>query len=1030
MKSKSSEIKFNESNNSNNNGSKIKESPFKIFSILKQEKMKENEAPEDDINPMDELIQNLTSDLKALKTIDYSDEKNVEKLFLEKEKQCILNKQKIGFVEVIYHALKKNKKNENDILILKLFFMHMEKFVSLLLPLKVNISDLVVKLVLKMKCKKLHKDNILFRAGDIGQKLYILLKGHVGILIKKEKIIECTPFEYIKYLIVLHLFHEDNCMMEIISKNKNIINIEEESIMMFLQIFKIFNFLKRNKRLNEDYNSIYDFVQNDLKFSKFFNNKYKYSPIIALDIFNFSRKVIQQLFEFYSRKIVSMNQNIKIGLRGSDFIASFIKRQMNNKGIIKPTSQQELLIYLKPYDEGLKSFKNDEEYYQRILSVNEIAPNKIMKTSVANYIKNLESEVILNDIRVDEENMKSKIHQKDRIIEDRVVIKTYEFLEVNQLHDGSIFGELALTNPNSKRTATIITKDECYFGTIIKQYYDLSFKAAQEKSQTKNISFFTRSCIFKGMNANTFLNKFYYSFKKRIYRKGDILYKKGKERKFVIFIIKGELEIRTKISLDEINYLINLFGGVLNEKYLKNLLSSYEELNNYYFKHKHNIKLCVLKDREIAGFDDMTVNGINMFDCICTSADKTEIYELDYSHIKEAKKYEKIVENINSFVNLKRKFFIKILLEQRNTILVKEIDKIRRIRQRLNEDKKDISTSAKNNKYFLSTGKDNLINNQIILSYKQKQKDEYNLYFDKKKSKSIIKYEKEKSLKMKKFLTNSTNKSNKEIKFGINNKEEDIDQILTSFKYNNDNKYIINTRIRNKIFKKKENKKESQEDEKEKKEIEKNSLKIKKSFFTRNTFFLEKINANRSKKKIANQSFKPLLNNINLYRTRKNIIPMSQKSNLKKQKNSLTPFIMKEYQKHFTEKRNKIYINNFYYQRQKIFENLLDVDNEIAKDYLKTPNPTLKRMKFSNTQIDFSLNMKEHDDINLKNLFNYENYKTSRNNEANFSIYNKNKNEERKITNKNNVFIDFLCLDNWEEKENFTKRFLSENNNI
>ena len=115
-----------------------------------------------------------------------------------------------------------------------------------------------------------------------------------------------------------------------------------------------------------------------------------------------------------------------------------------------------------------------------------------------NYIA---TETILNDIRMDEENFKFKIRDKDRIIEDRVVIRTYEFFEINQLYDGAIFGELALTNPNSKRTATIITKSECYFGTIVKQYYDISFRAAQEKSQSRNISFFTRSPIFKGINS-------------------------------------------------------------------------------------------------------------------------------------------------------------------------------------------------------------------------------------------------------------------------------------------------------------------------------------------------------------------------------------------------------------------------------------------------------------------------------------------------------------------------------------------------
>ena len=141
----------------------------------------------------------------------------------------------------------------------------------------------------------------------------------------------------------------------------------------------------------------------------------------------------------------------------------------------------------------------------------------------------------------------------------------------------------------------------------------------------------------------------------------------------------------------------------------------------------------------------MAINGINMFDCICTSADKTELYELDYIHIKEAKKFEKIVNNINSFVNMKRKLFINILLDQRKTIIASEINKIKKIRKNMSEPKKSISLSAKNNKNFLSTSKDSKTFNKMILSYKEKQKDEYNLQFDRKKSKGLIKYEKDKS---------------------------------------------------------------------------------------------------------------------------------------------------------------------------------------------------------------------------------------------------------------------------------------------
>ena len=92
--------------NDKNQRSSKKISPFKLFSMLKKQKMKEKEALNEK-NPIDELIDKLSQDLKVLKTIDYSDEKTIEKIFAEKEKECYVNKQKIDLVEVVFHALKK-----------------------------------------------------------------------------------------------------------------------------------------------------------------------------------------------------------------------------------------------------------------------------------------------------------------------------------------------------------------------------------------------------------------------------------------------------------------------------------------------------------------------------------------------------------------------------------------------------------------------------------------------------------------------------------------------------------------------------------------------------------------------------------------------------------------------------------------------------------------------------------------------------------------------------------------------------------
>ena len=220
--------------------SENKEPEIKLFGFLIKNQRRNSLTA---LNPMDELIELISKDLKSAQNKNYKEDIYLANSLIENSKDNFINGRKIKLVEIIFYILKKNQKSENDILILKLYFLKMEKLVSLLLPLKINISDMLVKLVCQIKCEKRNKDTILFKSGDIGEKLYILLKGKVGILLTKEKNIECTPLEFIKYLILLHLYQENSLLYESINKNKAIINIEEKGIMCMLHIFKFYYFL-------------------------------------------------------------------------------------------------------------------------------------------------------------------------------------------------------------------------------------------------------------------------------------------------------------------------------------------------------------------------------------------------------------------------------------------------------------------------------------------------------------------------------------------------------------------------------------------------------------------------------------------------------------------------------------------------------------------------------------------------------------------------------------------------------------------
>jgi hypothetical protein len=249
---------LNKNNDKDNKNEPPKTSPFSLLDLIKKEQRRKSITQL--VEPMDELVEEITKDLKLVQTNDYREDLALSNLLIEKTNNNYINGKKIKLVELIFHILKKQLKNENEILMLKLYFLKMEKLVSLLIPLKINISDMLVKLVCQIKSEKSNKNSILFKAGDIGEKLYILLKGSVGILIKKEKNVECTPLEYVKYLIVLYLYQEETLLFEIMMKNNTIINIEERAFLTLLHIFKFYYFLKENNRLNKDYLNVFDFI--------------------------------------------------------------------------------------------------------------------------------------------------------------------------------------------------------------------------------------------------------------------------------------------------------------------------------------------------------------------------------------------------------------------------------------------------------------------------------------------------------------------------------------------------------------------------------------------------------------------------------------------------------------------------------------------------------------------------------------------------------------------------------------------------
>jgi len=198
-------------------------------------------------------INNIEFELEYIKQEESKDD--IALINYIKEKEKLLNSSKgikNGFIALLSYIMKKRQKSDTEKEILKYYFLSIEKLVSLLLPLEINVNDIIKQLSLQINFEKKMKNNILWKEGDQGEKMYIILKGNVGVLPQKESEGECTKLEYIKYLIILYLYQENSLISKIIQENSKNIEIAENNFFILLSIFKFyqtFTHLKKFKKI-------------------------------------------------------------------------------------------------------------------------------------------------------------------------------------------------------------------------------------------------------------------------------------------------------------------------------------------------------------------------------------------------------------------------------------------------------------------------------------------------------------------------------------------------------------------------------------------------------------------------------------------------------------------------------------------------------------------------------------------------------------------------------------------------------------
>ena len=590
-----------------------------------------------------------------------------------------------NFLYLTILSLAKIIRNDDDSRIIASYLFSMPNFFKFL---KGNGNDKTEQEIFKdliilsksITYEKYEKNHIIMRLGEIGTTAYIILKGNTDVLLKNFKIMGVTKYDYLYYLANLIKYNEYGLLNEVINENFKLFPIEIED----------------------------DYQNND-------------------DIFNINEKTRYYTIENLEK--IPTNKNTK----ENNFI--FSNKTNTEQGILQLNSQRNQNIInfrLNENNIAIKLYKNPfkisdyQEYINRLQLVND------------NYKFHINEKLMRIIEKEERKRNENKEKKEENDINTIYYLKIFSYGKVGSMGKGTLFGELALSQENSLRTATIITSKECEVTILNKKVFNNCLKKGAAIHIKKLLSFFVNLPIFNGITEYFFYNKYYSFLSKKIMARGNILINQGETPKGIILLHSGTYGISSRISLYSLTKLIfNLIENNLNEK-----LNDYEESKKYqklmktilkiskktqalinenpkfetFYKREINIKVTELSSPDIIGFKEyVNEKGVYSF-TIVTRSTENIFYILDNKFYSEMlhnnitirknqkefqiKKVNVMIHRLMILRNCLVNFFLENKIEKVNSVISKELDIINdtKIKQKSLLKNKVIEYNFKNEK--------------------------------------------------------------------------------------------------------------------------------------------------------------------------------------------------------------------------------------------------------------------------------------------------------------------------------------------
>ena len=139
--------------------------------------------------------------------------------------------------EIINHILTKTSKNKNEIMILSLYLRTLNRFIAVVLGSGVDMALLLEGVASRLKHEKHKKGSVLFKNASKVNKMYLVLEGSVLLLEVVEVQVKLSLVYYLKYVVKLIIIEENDLLLNTLSINKHIYNINENEVRSFYETY-------------------------------------------------------------------------------------------------------------------------------------------------------------------------------------------------------------------------------------------------------------------------------------------------------------------------------------------------------------------------------------------------------------------------------------------------------------------------------------------------------------------------------------------------------------------------------------------------------------------------------------------------------------------------------------------------------------------------------------------------------------------------------------------------------------------------